>query len=91
MCIAMLFFVQNGKLVDNLKQIAERKGCTAGQLALSWVHHQGDDVFPIPGRQNKLVCNLASNKSEFGLAAVVNNTLFNIAQQPCIVFTATGA
>ena len=21
----------------------------AGQLALAWVHHQGDDVFPIPG------------------------------------------
>ena len=32
-----------------MKQLADKKGCTLGQLALSWVHHQGDDVFPIPG------------------------------------------
>lgn len=32
-----------------MKQLAVKKGCTTGQLALSWVHHQGDDVFPIPG------------------------------------------
>ncbi|KAK9163659.1 hypothetical protein Syun_004561 [Stephania yunnanensis] len=25
------------------------KGCTASQLALAWVHHQGSDVCPIPG------------------------------------------
>ena len=42
--------MQNQKLVDKIKAIADRKGCTQGQLALSWVHHQGDDVFPIPGR-----------------------------------------
>ena len=29
--------------------MSEKKGCTPGQLALAWVHHQGDDVFPIPG------------------------------------------
>eukprot|EP00891_Asterochloris_glomerata_P006355 jgi/Astpho2/6355/e_gw1.00091.38.1_t len=40
---------KNFKLVEKLKAIADRKGCTAGQLALSWVHHQGEDVFPIPG------------------------------------------
>lgn len=44
--------LQNQLLVDKLKLIAQRKGCTAGQLALSWVHHQGDDVFPIPGLCN---------------------------------------
>ena len=32
-----------------MRQLADKKGCTLGQLALSWVHHQGDDVFPIPG------------------------------------------
>lgn len=30
-------------------ELAKKKGCKAGQLALAWVHHQGDDVFPIPG------------------------------------------
>lgn len=29
--------------------MAERKGCTSSQLALAWVHHQGNDVCPIPG------------------------------------------
>lgn len=41
--------LQNMKLVEKVRQLADRKGCTLGQLALSWVHHQGDDVFPIPG------------------------------------------
>ena len=29
--------------------MAQRKGCTPAQLALAWVHAQGEDVFPIPG------------------------------------------
>lgn len=29
--------------------MATRKGCTPSQLALAWVHHQGNDVYPIPG------------------------------------------
>lgn len=29
--------------------MATKKGCTPSQLALAWVHHQGDDVSPIPG------------------------------------------
>ena len=44
--------VQNEKFVVKLKQLAEKKGCKPGQLALAWVHHQGDDVFPIPGTKN---------------------------------------
>ena len=31
---------------------AESKGCTAAQLALAWVHAQGEDVFPIPGTKS---------------------------------------
>ena len=44
--------LQNKKLVQKLKLLADKKGCTVGQLALSWVHHQGDDVFPIPGTKH---------------------------------------
>ena len=40
---------QNMVLVGKVKVMAEAKGVTAGQLALAWVHAQGDDVFPIPG------------------------------------------
>jgi aryl-alcohol dehydrogenase-like predicted oxidoreductase len=40
---------RNLELVEQVKAMAEAKGVTAGQLALAWVHAQGDDVFPIPG------------------------------------------
>ncbi len=36
-------------LVARITEIAERLGCTPGQLALAWVLAQGDDVAPIPG------------------------------------------
>ena len=36
-------------LVARITEIAQRLGCTPGQLALSWVLAQGDDVAPIPG------------------------------------------
>lgn len=41
--------MQNMKLVEAVKSIADRKGVTPGQLALAWVLAQGPDVFPIPG------------------------------------------
>ena len=28
---------------------AKKKNCTPAQLALAWLHAQGDDIFPIPG------------------------------------------
>ena len=31
---------------------AAKKGCTPGQLALAWVHAQGEDIFPIPGTKD---------------------------------------
>ncbi|KAK6914404.1 NADP-dependent oxidoreductase domain [Dillenia turbinata] len=39
----------NTKIFEAVKNMAARKGCTPSQLALAWVHHQGDDVCPIPG------------------------------------------
>ncbi|GAA1133973.1 aldo/keto reductase [Nocardioides aquiterrae] len=39
----------NLRLVDAVRALAEKKGCTPGQLALAWVLAQGDDVVPIPG------------------------------------------
>ncbi|GAB4857308.1 hypothetical protein Ancab_015216 [Ancistrocladus abbreviatus] len=39
----------NKHIFDRVNKIAARKGCTPSQLALAWVHHQGDDVCPIPG------------------------------------------
>jgi aryl-alcohol dehydrogenase-like predicted oxidoreductase len=39
----------NLALVAQVREIAESKGATPGQLALAWVLAQGDDVVPIPG------------------------------------------
>ncbi|MFD7783326.1 aldo/keto reductase [Streptomyces nojiriensis] len=53
---------RNLLIVEALNGLAEAKGVTAGQLALAWVQHRGDDVVPIPGtrRQRYLEENLAS-------------------------------
>ncbi|KAH9947999.1 Aldo/keto reductase [Amylocystis lapponica] len=37
------------KLADGLKNIADRHGATAGQVALAWILAQGNDIIPIPG------------------------------------------
>ncbi len=52
----------NYALVRALEAIAAEKGCTAGQIAISWVLHQGDDVVPIPGtrRLERLERNIAA-------------------------------
>ncbi|XP_059294488.1 auxin-induced protein PCNT115-like isoform X2 [Lycium ferocissimum] len=39
----------NRKLYKRICQMASKKGCSPSQLALAWVHHQGNDVCPIPG------------------------------------------
>jgi len=46
-------FAKNLDLVRELSKIAKQKGCTPGQLAVSWVKYMskeiGTDVIPIPG------------------------------------------
>ncbi|KFK22426.1 hypothetical protein AALP_AAs39864U000400 [Arabis alpina] len=39
----------NKILYEKVSAMSEKKGCTPAQLALAWLHHQGDDVCPIPG------------------------------------------
>ena len=42
-------FHKNLELVDGLKELADKKGCTTGQLVLAFLMAQGDDIIPIPG------------------------------------------
>ncbi|MER5256423.1 aldo/keto reductase [Streptomyces sp. NPDC002855] len=53
---------RNLPIVAALNSLADEKGVTAGQLALAWVQHRGDDVVPIPGtrREKYLVENLGA-------------------------------
>ncbi|AEE33728.1 NAD(P)-linked oxidoreductase superfamily protein [Arabidopsis thaliana] len=42
--------LENNKILyEKVQAMATKKSCTPAQLALAWVHHQGDDVCPIPG------------------------------------------
>ncbi len=53
---------RNFALVRALETLAARKGHSAGQLAIAWVLHQGDDIVPIPGtrRLDRLEENIAA-------------------------------
>ncbi|AND70661.1 aldo/keto reductase [Dyella thiooxydans] len=46
-------FARNLELVDQVKALAARKGCTPAQLALAWVLAQGEDIVPIPGTKRR--------------------------------------
>ncbi|KMS86079.1 aldo/keto reductase [Streptomyces flaveolus] len=53
---------RNLAIVAKLEELAAVRSVTAGQLALAWLQHRGDDVVPIPGtrRQRYLEENLAA-------------------------------
>ena len=55
-------FEKNLKIVEQVEAIASEKGITPAQLALAWVHAQGDDILTIPGtkRRKYLEQNLAA-------------------------------
>lgn len=40
---------KNKATFEKIAEIASRKGCSPGQLSLSWIFHQGNDISPIPG------------------------------------------
>jgi aryl-alcohol dehydrogenase-like predicted oxidoreductase len=46
-------FQRNLQLVDELKRLAQARGCTPAQLALAWVLSRGEHVIPIPGTKDR--------------------------------------
>jgi len=46
-------FQKNLDLVARVREIAQEKGCTPGQLALAWLLAQGEDIVPIPGTKRR--------------------------------------
>jgi aryl-alcohol dehydrogenase-like predicted oxidoreductase len=44
---------ENLKLAERVKELAEEKGITPGQLALAWVLHRGEHIVPIPGTKRR--------------------------------------
>lgn len=56
---------RNLAIVAKLNEMAEAKGITAGQLALAWVQHRGDNVVPIPGTRRQR--NLDENRAALNI------------------------
>ncbi len=46
-------FMKNVELADRVREVAEGKGETPGQLALAWLLAQGEDIVPIPGTKRR--------------------------------------
>ena len=53
---------RNLALVHRVQEIARKKNCTPGQLALAWLLAQGPDIVPIPGtkRKERLIENIGA-------------------------------
>jgi len=62
-------FERNLELVERVEEIAAEKGVSAGQLALAWVLHRGDDVVPIPGTKRRSYLEENAAASEIELSA----------------------
>ena len=46
-------FMKNVELADRVREVADDKGVTPGQLALAWLLAQGQDIAPIPGTKRR--------------------------------------
>jgi aryl-alcohol dehydrogenase-like predicted oxidoreductase len=46
-------FDANMRAASAVRDVARRKGVTAGQIALAWLLHKGSDIVPIPGTKRR--------------------------------------
>ena len=46
-------FDANVRAASAVRDLAAQKGVTAGQIALAWLLHKGDDIVPIPGTKRR--------------------------------------
>lgn len=78
---------RNLAIVDALRELADDRGVTAGQLALAWVQHLGADVVPIPGtkRRRYLEENLAA--VSIGLSEVDLKAIGSVAPADAVAGT----
>lgn len=88
----------NARIVEGLRALAERKGCTVAQLALAWLLAQGEDILPIPGMKTRahLAENLGSldvrlSRTELdGLRSLVDEIGVRGERYPAAMMTALG-
>jgi aryl-alcohol dehydrogenase-like predicted oxidoreductase len=46
-------FDVNMRAASVVRELAEQKGAAPAQIAISWLHHKGDDIVPIPGTKRR--------------------------------------
>jgi aryl-alcohol dehydrogenase-like predicted oxidoreductase len=63
----------NLAIVERVRAVAASRGVTPAQVALAWVHAQGEDVVPIPGtkRRRNLEENVAAVDVDLGAEEIV--------------------
>lgn len=62
-----------------LRDIADQLGITSAQLALAWLLHQGDDIFPIPGTRRAERVEKNANAARVELPPDILQRIENIA------------
>ena len=71
-------FAKNLVLAGKVQQIAQRLGCSAGQLALAWVLAQDGNVVPIPGTKRRRYLDENVAATELVLGADVLDELASV-------------
>jgi aryl-alcohol dehydrogenase-like predicted oxidoreductase len=63
---------QNLRIVGEVEAVAKEAGATAAQVALAWLHAQGEDIVPIPGtkRVSRIEENSAADAVELSQAQI---------------------
>jgi aryl-alcohol dehydrogenase-like predicted oxidoreductase len=77
-------FGENELAALRLEEYSTKKGYTAAQMALAWLHNQGEDVFPIPGTKS------SKRIEENSRAVLIKLTKEEIAEIEAIVPEAKG-
>jgi aryl-alcohol dehydrogenase-like predicted oxidoreductase len=74
-------FDANMQAAQTVRELAAARGLAAGQIALAWVLHQGDDIVPIPGTRRRANLEQNAAATDVTLSASEIATLENALKQ----------
>lgn len=83
-------FNENRKVLPEFRAVAHDAGCTAAQLALAWVLHQGNQIHAIPGttspahlEENVAAMNISLSENTIArVEALINASSISGARYP---------
>jgi aryl-alcohol dehydrogenase-like predicted oxidoreductase len=62
-------FEANVQAAAAVRELAARKGASAGQIALAWLLHRGEDIVPIPGTKRRRYLEENAGAADVALSA----------------------